>query len=800
MLAFEGHFTPRGLTVQSSFLGKRLAVLAALTAFSLPMVLPRVALADDPAADPNAPGVARISIVQGSVAVQRGDSASPVEAAVNAPVLGADYLTTGDSSRAEVQFDEVSSVRLGDNVQMRFTRIDPGDRELQLAEGTVEVRMLRGDDGTATVDTPSVSVRTQDGGSYRVSVDADGRTSVTVRNGAASIVTPQGEQTLQPGTTLIASGTAADPQIDTSQAIAMDGFDAFNQDCDSHEQVALSDPHDVAPQVQGIADLDNDGRWVDDSSDGYGQAWIPSDVPADWAPYRDGRWAWEDAYGWTWVGSEPWGWAPYHYGRWYHSPRFGWAWYPGTYAPWAPAYVAFFGFNVGAVDLALGFGDVGWLPIGPREAFVPWWGRGYAFRDSVFIGNYAAINGYRNARWGITSVSHERFLAGDFRSRVAMSPERLRDARFETGRLALVPTTANLRYSDRNVSVRVTARTAFADRSFAGRAQPVARIPFAEQRSAVASGRTIERPATRTSVGAAGSAYGRAATTRSEGYGTTQRSESVGTQQRNEGYGTTQRSDSVGTQQRTYAAPANGRTDVTPRTNDPWSRFNASRGEAAGASGTARTYQAPRATDGTSSRSYGRSDTTYGRSTTTPSYGRTTTTPSYGRTTTTPSYGRTTTTPYAGSNGRVEQYDGNRSTNAYPSRVQTYDGARTGSQQHSWTTSQPSYSAPQRSSTAPAYNTQRSYGSPSYSAPQRSYSAPSYNTQRSYSAPQRSYSAPQRSYSAPQRSYSAPQRSYSAPQRSYSAPQRSYSAPQRSAPAQSRATARPQSHDTHTHD
>src|SRR5579884_2191497 len=251
------------------------------------MLATSVARADEQV-DPNAPGVARISIVQGSVAVQRGDSAQPVEAAVNAPVLGADYITTGDNARAEVQFDAVSSVRLGDNVQMRFTRIDPNDRELQLAEGTVEVRLLRGDDGSATVDTPSISVRAQDGGSYRVSVDADGRTSVTVREGAAQIITPQGQQDLQPGTTLVASGTASDPQIDTTQAIAMDGFDAFNQDCDTHEQVALEDDH-VVPQMQGVADLDNDGRWVDDSQSGYGEAWIPNDVPADWAPYRVGR-------------------------------------------------------------------------------------------------------------------------------------------------------------------------------------------------------------------------------------------------------------------------------------------------------------------------------------------------------------------------------------------------------------------------------------------------------------------------------------------------------------------------------
>ena len=766
--------------MQSFSLGRRLAAIAALTAFSLPMVLPRVALADD-AVDPNAPGVARISIAQGSVAVQRGDSAQPVEAAVNAPVLGADYITTGDGSRAEVQFDEVSSVRLGDNVQMRFTKIDPNDRELQLAEGTVEARLLRGDDGSVTVDTPSISIRAQDGGAYRVSVDPDGRTSVTVRDGVAQILTPQGQQTLQPGTTLVASGTASDPQIDTTQAIAMDGFDSFNEDCDSHEQVALQDTH-VAPDVQGVADLDNDGRWVDDSASGYGDAWVPSDVPADWAPYRDGRWVWEDAYGWTWVGAEPWGWAPYHYGRWYRSAAYGWCWYPGprAYTPWAPAYVAFFGFNLGGVGIDLGFGDVGWLPIGPREAFHPWWGGGYAFRDVAVLG-FDAISGYRNFRWGVTSVTRENFLAGRFGAHVAVSPERLRDARFTSGRLALVPTTANLRYTDRSASVRVSPRTTFAERSFAGHAQPVARVPFSEARTAVAAGRAIERPAL-PATAAAGYA-GRAATTSREGYANEQRS----------GYANEQRSGYAA--QREAGSSASARADVTARgSSDVWSRFNASRGTGA---------------------AYGRGTTSDG---------------AYERGTT---YDRTTT------NRGVETYDGSRQTGGTASRVPAYDGSRTGTQQRSWTSS-PSYgtqrsSDAQRSYSQPSYSTQRSYSQPSYGAQrsysppsygtERSYSQPSYGTQRSYSQPsygaqrsysqpsygtQRSYSQPsygtQRSYSQPsygaQRSYSRPSynRSYSAPSRSYSAPSRSYSSPQRSASAQSRGTSRSSSSsDTRTH-
>ena len=320
----------------------RSRILVALVAAVLIPVASPVAARADGAADAASAGVgvARISLIQGAVAVQRGDSASPVAAAINAPVLGADYVTTGDGARAEIQFDGSTSVRLGAGVQMRLTHLDAADRELQLAAGTIDVRLLRGTDGRSQVDTPSVSIRPRATGSYRVSVDASGRTEVTVRSGSADVVTPQGAQVLAPGTTLLAQGTSANPSISSSGAIADDDFDRFNRDRDDRQERALASAAYTAPGVAGIDDLDTYGRWVTDA--GYGRVWVPTAVASSWAPYRDGRWVWEEGYGWTWLGYEPWGWAPYHYGRWYHSTAYGWCWYPErSFVAWRPAIVAF---------------------------------------------------------------------------------------------------------------------------------------------------------------------------------------------------------------------------------------------------------------------------------------------------------------------------------------------------------------------------------------------------------------------------------------------------------------------------
>ena len=55
---------------------------------------------------------------------------------------------------------------------------------------------------------------------------------------------------------------------------------------------------------------------------------VPDSRQRDLGPYRDGRWIWQEPWGWTWVDNAPWGFAPFHYGRWaYVGSR--WGWVPG---------------------------------------------------------------------------------------------------------------------------------------------------------------------------------------------------------------------------------------------------------------------------------------------------------------------------------------------------------------------------------------------------------------------------------------------------------------------------------------
>src|ERR1700681_2626822 len=354
-----------------SFVRRPVSFAIAVLLAGLALAAPSSVRADTDAAA-NGVGVARISALEGSVTLARGDSGTATAAVINAPVLGADYVTTASGARAEIQFDGATAVRLGSGVQLRFTHIDTADRQLQLADGTIDVRLLRSPGEARTqIDTPSISVRLRAAGSYRVTVDAAGATQVTVRSGSAEIVTQDGLQILGPGSTLAASGPASNPTIASLPAVGLDDFDRFNADRDQPELRALANAY-APPGVAGIDDLDAYGRWVSDSS--YGTVWTPTYVAPGWAPYRDGRWVWEGAYGWTWIGYEPWGWAPYHYGRWDRSGAYGWCWGPARAGgPRSPALVGFVTFG----GVGFGFDTIGWVPLAPFETFTPWWGFGH---------------------------------------------------------------------------------------------------------------------------------------------------------------------------------------------------------------------------------------------------------------------------------------------------------------------------------------------------------------------------------------------------------------------------------------
>jgi hypothetical protein len=461
--------------------------------FSLSIALFSLAMAGALRADDTTPadegpgrGVGRISLINGDVSVRRGDSGDVVAAAINAPLMSQDRLLTSSSSRAELQFDSANMLRVGSNAEVRLGEVEYQRYQIQVALGTVTFRVLRDSRAQVELDTPSVSLRPLGRGIYRINVREDGSSEITVRAGEAEVAGPRGSEHLRVGSTMLARGSADDPEFQIVAAFGGDDWDRWNDHRD-HELESSRSYRYVSPDINGAEDLDNNGRWVQDPT--YGNVWAPTVAPG-WAPYRAGRWVWEDYYGWTWVSSEPWGWAPYHYGSWFNGP-FGWCWYPGpiySHYYYRPALVAFFGFGGGS-GFGFGFGGVGWVPLAPFERFHPWWGRGGFGRAAVFnttiVRNTNIFSSYRNARVfnGVSGLNTNEFGRRGGAA-FAVNQTHLQQAGLVRGTLPVTPDRASLRLSDREVrgNLPQTRNDRFFSRSAATQS---ARVPFEQQRQAM---------------------------------------------------------------------------------------------------------------------------------------------------------------------------------------------------------------------------------------------------------------------------------------------------------------------------
>lgn len=772
------------------------------------LVLPAFAMAQD--ADP-ALGVARVSLINGDVTSQRGDSGDWIEATVNLPLVEGDTLATGERSRAEIQLDFANFLRLADATAVRMIDLENRVFRVELLEGSVNYSELKNGEADIDIDTPQATVRPQERGIYRVE-QRGGETLVTVRRGRAEIVSTRGSEIVRQGDTMIIRGDYDAPEFRVVDAGPRDGFDDWIRERDRRFEKSRSYDY-VSRDITGANDLDDHGDWRYVS--GYGRCWYPRGVAAGWAPYRSGRWHWMDYYGWSWIGYEPWGWAPYHYGRWFHSARFGWGWHPGYYRArhyWRPALVSFFGYSGRnfSIGVGLGYGGLGWVPLAPGERYHPWYGRGYYGRNrvnqTIVVDNSVNIyNTYRNARInnGVTVVDSASFSRGLVNQPRSLRASELRRASAIRGQIPVVPDRSSLG-SVRTANARATrlattrtARSATATRN----SNRIQRVSFDQQRSAIGSSvrsfRTSSRTAT-TANGVRGSTTTRSTGTRATVRTPTTRSGSrTASRSTNSGWRTvgssnTRGTNRVGTTTRSTTRPGVGtrsssrttsRSGVTTRSNSrtgsstrstsprsttrstsrtsPTSRTSTTRGTSRSTtrSTSPRVSTPSRSTTRSSSRATSRSRVSTPSSSRTRSSTRSTTPRTSSRSTATRSRTNSRIVTPNRSSTRSTSPRSSRSTTVVPSRSRTRSSSRSSSPSRSSSrassprSSRPSYSrsAPSRSA-SPRSSSRPSYGR---SAPSRSssprMSSPSRSSSPRMSSPSRS-SSPR--MSAPSRSSS----------------------------------------------
>lgn len=381
----------------------RTRILQAATLLAL-SVCSALALADAPAR------AGRLALAQGEVTLSAGVGQEASPALVNWPLTSHNQLTTGRDARTEFRVGS-TAVRLDGDSALEIVELDDDSLRLHLHYGSASIRirdaqLLRGFE----LSTPQGRVRMQEPGRMRVDAERVQDTSVvSVFEGVARVDGGGAALTVRAGK------RAELHEDDVRTALALrDSFDDWALLRDRRDERITSTRY-VSTDMTGYEELDQYGTWRDNAE--YGPLWLPRNVPAGWAPYRDGRWAWVAPWGWTWVDHAPWGYAPFHYGRWVQVNR-RWGWAPGRHSAhpvWAPALVGW----IGGGGWSLTFGSSGtrrhapaqgWYPLTPHDTYVPPYRVSQEYLDR--INRHAGHDGRpRQDRRhdGVTVVPHEHF-------------------------------------------------------------------------------------------------------------------------------------------------------------------------------------------------------------------------------------------------------------------------------------------------------------------------------------------------------------------------------------------------------
>jgi len=275
--------------------------------------------------------IVRLSDVQGSVQINKNTGMGFENAFLNLPITQGTQLRTHDRGRAEVEFEDGSTLRLTPDTTIEFSTLglsDSGKRisVINLVEGMAYVNWLGKDEFTLNFSQEKISL--DHAAHFRVDTSTE-VASLAVFKGEVDVEGAAGKLAISKKTT--ATFDAADNDKYTlANNVAEAPLDSWDKDSSAyHEQYARNNS---SPYGYGVSDMNYYGAYS--NIPGYGMMWQPFFTGVGWDPFMDGAWSWYPGYGYMFASAYPWGWMPYRYGNWIMIPGMGWMWQPGGYSNW----------------------------------------------------------------------------------------------------------------------------------------------------------------------------------------------------------------------------------------------------------------------------------------------------------------------------------------------------------------------------------------------------------------------------------------------------------------------------------
>ena len=275
--------------------------------------------------------IVRLSDVQGSVQIDKNTGMGFENAFLNLPIIQGSQVRTHDRGRAEIEFEDGSTLRLTPNTTVEFSTLglsDSGKRisVINLIEGMAYVNWLGKDEVTLNFSREKISV--DRAAHFRVDTSTE-VANLAVFKGDVNVEGPTGKVMVPKKKT--ATFDAADNDKSTlANNVEEAPLDSWDKEASAyHDQYSKNNS---SPYGYGMSDLNYYGAYNNVS--GYGMMWQPYFTGVGWNPFMDGAWSWYPGYGYMFASAYPWGWMPYRYGSWMFVPGFGWMWQPGGWNSW----------------------------------------------------------------------------------------------------------------------------------------------------------------------------------------------------------------------------------------------------------------------------------------------------------------------------------------------------------------------------------------------------------------------------------------------------------------------------------
>ena len=285
--------------------------------------------------------IVRLSDVQGSVQIDKNTGVGFESAFLNLPITQGTQLKTGEKGRAEIEFEDGSTIRLAPNSTVQFSALGSNDAGIHLStvdlvEGMAYVNWLGKSGDQINLNFSREKVSLTQSAHFRVATATD-QSKLAVFKGDVEVDAPSGKVTVTKKKTATFS-SAENDQYTVANKLEEEPLDSWDKESISyHDQYAKNNS---SPYGYGSSDLNYYGNYT--NVPGYGMMWQPYFTGVGWDPFMDGAWSFYPGQGYMFVSAYPWGWMPYRYGNWMFVPGFGWMWQPGTWNTWVavPRYTA----------------------------------------------------------------------------------------------------------------------------------------------------------------------------------------------------------------------------------------------------------------------------------------------------------------------------------------------------------------------------------------------------------------------------------------------------------------------------